>query len=49
MKKTPISKLNPQQKKAIDEAINSIEKKGAISNETVKEETRKRYPHLFRN
>ena len=41
--------LTFEQKKAIDEAINSIETKGTFSNELVKAETQKRYPHLFKN
>lgn len=43
------SSLTFEQKNAIDQAINSIETIGTISNETVKEDTRKRYPHLFTN
>jgi len=37
--------LSDEQKSAIDEALNAIEK-GAIPHNTVMEETRKRYPHL---
>ncbi|MEX0996160.1 MAG: DUF2683 family protein [Flavobacteriaceae bacterium] len=39
--------LSGEQKKAIDQAITSIETKGTIEHNTVMEETKKRFPHLF--
>lgn len=42
-----ISSLTNEQKNAIDEAIKSIETKGTILNSSMKEETQKRFPHLF--
>jgi hypothetical protein len=39
--------LSNEQKKAIDEAIISIEDYGTIEHNTVVEDTKKRYPHLF--
>lgn len=38
--------LSDDKKKAIDEALKSLETKGAIPHNTVMEETRKRFPHL---
>lgn len=43
------SQLTSKQKRAIDQAINSIATKGTFSNESVKAETKKRYPHIFKN
>lgn len=45
-KEKPVS-LSNEQKKAIDEAITSIETKGTIEHNTLMEETKKRFPHLF--
>lgn len=39
--------LSNEQKKAIDEAITSIDANGAIKHKAVMEDTVKRYPHLF--
>jgi hypothetical protein len=39
--------LSNEQKKAIDEALQSIETKGTTPHNTVMEETRKRFPHLY--
>ena len=39
--------LSNEQKKAIDEALKSIENKGTISHNAVMEETKKRFPHLY--
>lgn len=39
--------LSNEQKKAIDEALQSIETKGTTPHDTVMEETRKRFPHLY--
>ncbi|PKP40792.1 MAG: hypothetical protein CVT96_07660 [Bacteroidetes bacterium HGW-Bacteroidetes-13] len=39
--------LSGEQKKAIDQALASIETKGTIEHNTVMEETKKRFPHLF--
>ena len=38
--------LSKVQKKAIDEALESVENKGTISHNIVMEETKKRFPHL---
>ena len=38
--------LSKIQKKAIDEALESVENKGTISHNIVMEETKKRFPHL---
>uniref|UniRef100_UPI004049F64B hypothetical protein n=1 Tax=Flavobacterium sp. TaxID=239 RepID=UPI004049F64B len=43
------SKLTDEQKSAIDEAIDSIEKKGLIEHHVVMEETKKRYSHLYKS
>jgi len=40
--------LTPEQKKAIDEAIVSIDTVGTTEHDMVMEETQKRYPHLFK-
>jgi predicted transcriptional regulator len=42
------SKLTDEQKSAIDEAIESIEKKGLIEHHVVMEETKKRFAHLYK-
>ncbi len=39
--------LSNEQKKAIDEALQSIETKGTTPHNTVMEETKKRFPHLY--
>jgi DNA polymerase IIIc chi subunit len=39
--------LSNEQKKAIDEALQSIEAKGTTPHNTVMEETKKRFPHLY--
>jgi hypothetical protein len=39
--------LSYEQKNAIDEALQSIEAKGTTPQNTVMEETRKRFPHLY--
>ena len=39
--------LSNEQKKAIDEAFQSIETKGTIPHKNVMEETKKRFPHLY--
>ena len=39
--------LSNEQKKAIDEALQSIETKGTTPHNTVMGETRKRFPHLY--
>jgi hypothetical protein len=39
--------LTKDQKNAIDDALKSIETKGTTPNNVIKEETRKRFPHLF--
>jgi hypothetical protein len=39
--------LSNEQKKAIDEGIQSIETNGTISHNIVMEETKKRFPHLY--
>ena len=41
-------KLSNNEKKAIDEAINSIDKKGTLSHNQVMEETKNRYSNLFK-
>ena len=39
--------LSNEQKKAIDESLQSIETKGTIPHKNVMEETKKRFPHLY--
>jgi hypothetical protein len=39
--------LSNEQKNAIDEALKSIEKEGITSHNSVMEETKKRFPHLY--
>ena len=39
--------LSNEQKNAIDEALQSIEKEGITSHNSVMEETKKRFPHLY--
>jgi hypothetical protein len=39
--------LSNEQKNAIDEALQSIETNGTTPHNTVMEETRKRFPHLY--
>ena len=39
--------LTNEQKKAIDEALQSIETQGTTPHNDVMEETRKRFPHLY--
>jgi hypothetical protein len=39
--------LSNDQKRAIDEALKSIETKGTTEHNTVMEETKKRFPHLY--
>ncbi|KAF2082635.1 hypothetical protein [Flavobacterium sharifuzzamanii] len=41
------SLLNDFQKKAIDEALDNIEKGKVLFHDEVVEETKKRFPHLF--
>ncbi len=41
------SLLSTAQKKAIDEALDDIANGRVHSNESVREETKKRFPHLF--
>ncbi|MFK7049506.1 hypothetical protein FLACOL_00620 [Flavobacterium columnare] len=41
------STLTNEQKNAIDQALQSIETKGTIPHNTVMEETKKRFPHLY--
>lgn len=41
------STLANDQKNAIDQALQSIETKGTIPHNTVMEETKKRFPHLY--
>lgn len=48
MSKAKENSLTTEQKKAIDEAFQSIEKNGTKSHETVMEETKNKFPHLFR-
>lgn len=43
------SSLSKEQKDAIDEALISIERNGTISHNQVMEETKMRYPHLFKD
>ena len=45
--KDKVVTLSSDQKKAINQAIASIETKGTIEHNTVVEETKKRFPHLF--
>lgn len=40
--------LSQEQKNAIDEAFVSINTHGTLSNEIVQENTKKRFPHLFK-
>ncbi len=47
MSSSDACKLTNDQKKAIDEALQSIETRGAKPHKTVMEETKKRFPHLF--
>lgn len=42
-----VSLLSAAQKKAIDEAIEDVANGRVYSNENVKQETKKRFPHLF--
>lgn len=42
-----VSLLSDAQKKAIDIAIDDLANGRVYSNESVKEETKKRFPHLF--
>lgn len=42
-----VSLLSAAQKKAIDEAIEDVTNGRVYSNEYVREETKKRFPHLF--
>ena len=39
--------LSNEQKNAIDEALKSIEKEGITPHNSVMEETKKRFPHLY--
>ena len=39
--------LSNEQKNAIDEGLKSIEKDGITSHNSVMEETKKRFPHLY--
>ena len=39
--------LSNEQKNDIDEALKSIETKGTVPHNTVMEETKKRFPHLY--
>lgn len=39
--------LSNEQKNAIDQALQSIQNKGTIPHNTVMEETKKRFPHLY--
>lgn len=47
MRKDKDVSLTTVQKKAIDEALLSIEKNGTKSHDTVMEETKNKFPHLF--
>ncbi len=47
MSKSKEISLTKEQKNAIDEAFHSIEKHGTKSHETVMEETKRKFPHLF--
>ncbi|WP_133242669.1 hypothetical protein [Flavobacterium psychrotolerans] len=40
--------LSNEQKNAIDEALNSIETKGTTPHKIMMEETKKRFPHLYK-
>ena len=42
-----VSLLSVAQKKAIDEALDDVANGRVHSNESVREETKKRFPHLF--
>lgn len=42
-------KLSNEQEKAIDQALDSVKENGGIPHKQVMAETRKRYPHLFKN
>ena len=46
MSSSDVCLLN-EQKKAIDEAFQSIETKGTIPHKNVMDETKKRFPHLY--
>ncbi len=48
IKSIMISELSEDEKKAIDEAIQSIEIRGTLSHNQVMEETEKLYPDLFK-
>lgn len=47
MSKSQETSLIKEQKQAIDEAFDSIEKHGTKSHSSVMEETKKKFPHLF--
>lgn len=42
-----VSLLSNAQKKAIDEALDDVSNGRVYSNDNVREETKKRFPHLF--
>lgn len=44
-----VYQLSKQQEKAIDKALSSLKNGNSIPHETVIEETRKKYPQLFKN
>ena len=47
MRSTDTCLLSDEQKNAIDEALQSIELKGTTPHNSVMEETKKRFPHLY--
>jgi hypothetical protein len=47
MSSTDACLLSNEQKKSIDEALQSIENKGTTPHNVVIEETKKRFPHLY--
>ena len=49
MSASDICLLTNEQKAAIDDALISIKTKGTIPHNTVIEETKRRYTHLFKN
>jgi len=48
MSKAKEVSLTAEQKNAIDEALVSIEKNGTKSHDDVAEQTKKKFPHLFK-
>jgi len=47
MSTSKVTSLTAEQKNAIDQALISIKKNGTKPHETVMEETKKKFPHLF--